>query len=149
VGLTVSLTVTVTVGLTVTVTAGLTVTLTVGLTVTWAVVVRRFNPIRIELFGSLCPFYRYGESVREALANPAWACPVCRGICRLQLLPPAQGVAPHGDPPTERYLPSLPLYCMPLHCMPLYCMPLYCMPLYIAVCHCTLLYATVLYATVL
>lgn len=26
-------------------------------------------------------FYRYGENVTEAVINPKWTCPACRGIC--------------------------------------------------------------------
>jgi len=41
-------------------------------------------------------FCRYGEHVLEALQNPTWICPVCRGICNCSLCRQAKGWAPTG-----------------------------------------------------
>lgn len=39
---------------------------------------------------------RYGESVAEALRDPAWSCPPCRGICNCSICFSRQGRAPTG-----------------------------------------------------
>ncbi|KAK4772817.1 hypothetical protein SAY86_014592 [Trapa natans] len=38
-----------------------------------------------------CLYMRYGEHVLEALENPNWICPVCRGICNCSLCRQAKG----------------------------------------------------------
>ncbi|XP_061341327.1 uncharacterized protein LOC133287682 [Gastrolobium bilobum] len=43
-----------------------------------------------------CLYMRYGEHVLEALQNPTWICPVCRGICNCSLCRQAKGWAPTG-----------------------------------------------------
>ncbi|KAL5099338.1 hypothetical protein RYX36_003665 [Vicia faba] len=43
-----------------------------------------------------CLYMRYGEHVLEALANPTWKCPACRGICNCSLCRNAKGWAPTG-----------------------------------------------------
>ncbi|KAL8117560.1 uncharacterized protein LOC141723719 [Apium graveolens] len=43
-----------------------------------------------------CLYMRYGENVLEALQNPDWICPVCRGICNCSLCRNAKGWAPTG-----------------------------------------------------
>ncbi|WOH10054.1 hypothetical protein DCAR_0729515 [Daucus carota subsp. sativus] len=43
-----------------------------------------------------CLYMRYGENVFEALQNPDWICPVCRGICNCSLCRNAKGWAPTG-----------------------------------------------------
>ncbi|GAU47354.1 hypothetical protein TSUD_190200, partial [Trifolium subterraneum] len=43
-----------------------------------------------------CLYMRYGEHVLEALADPTWKCPVCRGICNCSLCRQAKGWAPTG-----------------------------------------------------
>ncbi|OWM66296.1 hypothetical protein CDL15_Pgr013513 [Punica granatum] len=43
-----------------------------------------------------CLKMRYGEHVLEALENPNWICPVCRGICNCSLCRQAKGWAPTG-----------------------------------------------------
>ncbi|KAE9606751.1 hypothetical protein Lal_00026224 [Lupinus albus] len=43
-----------------------------------------------------CLYMRYGEHVIEALENPTWLCPVCRGICNCSLCRQAKGWAPTG-----------------------------------------------------
>ncbi|KAK4262244.1 hypothetical protein QN277_027826 [Acacia crassicarpa] len=43
-----------------------------------------------------CLYMRYGEHVLEALQNPNWICPVCRGICNCSLCRQAKGWAPTG-----------------------------------------------------
>ncbi|XP_061341986.1 uncharacterized protein LOC133288277 [Gastrolobium bilobum] len=43
-----------------------------------------------------CLYMRYGEHVLEALQNPTWICPVCRGICNCSLCRNAKGWAPTG-----------------------------------------------------
>lgn len=40
--------------------------------------------------------FRYGEHVLEALENPNWICPVCRGICNCSLCRQAKGWCPTG-----------------------------------------------------
>lgn len=44
-----------------------------------------------------CLYMRYGEHVLEALQNPTWLCPVCRGICNCSLCRQAKGWAPTGS----------------------------------------------------
>ncbi|XVF17759.1 hypothetical protein REPUB_Repub10bG0151400 [Reevesia pubescens] len=44
-----------------------------------------------------CLYMRYGEHVLEALENPNWVCPVCRGICNCSLCRQAKGWAPTGS----------------------------------------------------
>lgn len=48
---------------------------------------------------------RYGENVLEALQNPNWICPVCRGICNCSLCRQAKGWPPTG--PLYRKISSL------------------------------------------
>ncbi|KFK24410.1 hypothetical protein AALP_AAs65492U000200 [Arabis alpina] len=43
-----------------------------------------------------CLFMRYGEHVLEALENPNWVCPVCRGICNCSLCRNGKGWVPTG-----------------------------------------------------
>uniref|UniRef100_A0A1J3GE43 Cell division cycle-associated 7-like protein n=1 Tax=Noccaea caerulescens TaxID=107243 RepID=A0A1J3GE43_NOCCA len=43
-----------------------------------------------------CLFMRYGEHVLEALENPNWKCPVCRGICNCSLCRNHKGWVPTG-----------------------------------------------------
>ncbi|GKU94648.1 hypothetical protein SLEP1_g8108 [Rubroshorea leprosula] len=43
-----------------------------------------------------CLYMRYGEHVLEAIENPNWVCPVCRGICNCSLCRNAKGWAPTG-----------------------------------------------------
>ncbi|XP_009140468.1 cell division cycle-associated protein 7 [Brassica rapa] len=43
-----------------------------------------------------CLFMRYGEHVLEALDNPEWVCPVCRGICNCSLCRNHKGWVPTG-----------------------------------------------------
>ncbi|CAH1429578.1 unnamed protein product [Lactuca virosa] len=43
-----------------------------------------------------CLYMRYGENVLEAMLNPNWICPVCRGICNCSLCRQAKGWAPTG-----------------------------------------------------
>ncbi|XP_057449474.1 uncharacterized protein LOC130740792 [Lotus japonicus] len=43
-----------------------------------------------------CLYMRYGEHVLEALENPDWICPPCRGICNCSLCRQAKGWAPTG-----------------------------------------------------
>ncbi|XVE87211.1 hypothetical protein DITRI_Ditri18aG0098000 [Diplodiscus trichospermus] len=44
-----------------------------------------------------CLYMRYGEHVLEAIENPNWVCPVCRGICNCSLCRQAKGWAPTGS----------------------------------------------------
>ncbi|RYQ80495.1 hypothetical protein Ahy_Scaffold1g106870 isoform B [Arachis hypogaea] len=44
-----------------------------------------------------CLYMRYGEHVLEALQNPNWKCPACRGICNCSLCRQAKGWAPTGS----------------------------------------------------
>ncbi|XP_058772774.1 uncharacterized protein LOC131646838 [Vicia villosa] len=44
-----------------------------------------------------CLYMRYGEHVLEALADPTWKCPPCRGICNCSLCRTARGWAPTGN----------------------------------------------------
>lgn len=39
---------------------------------------------------------RYGEHVLEAIENPKWICPVCRGICSCSFCRAAKGWPPTG-----------------------------------------------------
>ncbi|GLU13637.1 hypothetical protein SLE2022_302620 [Rubroshorea leprosula] len=43
-----------------------------------------------------CLYMRYGEHVLEAIENPNWVCPVCRGICNCSLCRNARGWVPTG-----------------------------------------------------
>ncbi|KAF3438882.1 hypothetical protein FNV43_RR17157 [Rhamnella rubrinervis] len=43
-----------------------------------------------------CLYMRYGEHVLEALENPDWICPACRGICNCSLCRKAKGWPPTG-----------------------------------------------------
>ncbi|XP_050208476.1 uncharacterized protein LOC126657754 [Mercurialis annua] len=43
-----------------------------------------------------CLYMRYGEHVLEALEDPNWICPACRGICNCSLCRQAKGWAPTG-----------------------------------------------------
>ncbi|CAF1860967.1 hypothetical protein HID58_062118 [Brassica napus] len=43
-----------------------------------------------------CLLMRYGEHVLEALDNPEWVCPVCRGICNCSLCRNHKGWVPTG-----------------------------------------------------
>ncbi|KAI3503135.1 hypothetical protein L1887_31571 [Cichorium endivia] len=43
-----------------------------------------------------CLYMRYGENVLEAMQNPDWICPACRGICNCSLCRQAKGWAPTG-----------------------------------------------------
>ncbi|CAA7033198.1 unnamed protein product [Microthlaspi erraticum] len=43
-----------------------------------------------------CLYMRYGEHVMEALENPDWKCPVCRGICNCSLCRNHKGWVPTG-----------------------------------------------------
>ncbi|KAI4325848.1 hypothetical protein MLD38_031212 [Melastoma candidum] len=52
-----------------------------------------------------CLYMRYGEHVLEALGNPNWVCPVCRGICNCSLCRQAKGWAPTG--PMYRKISSM------------------------------------------
>ncbi|XP_022631529.1 cell division cycle-associated 7-like protein isoform X2 [Vigna radiata var. radiata] len=47
-------------------------------------------------YGISANLSRYGEHVLEALQNPTWLCPVCRGICNCSLCRQAKGWAPTG-----------------------------------------------------
>eukprot|EP00897_Mesotaenium_endlicherianum_P008432 jgi/Mesen1/7617/ME000004S07887 len=44
-----------------------------------------------------CLFMRYGENVREANANGAWVCPVCRGLCNCSFCRVKRGWPPTGS----------------------------------------------------
>ncbi|CAN7068523.1 unnamed protein product [Brassica oleracea var. botrytis] len=44
-----------------------------------------------------CLYMRYGEHVLEALENPDWICPVCRGICNCSLCRKRKGWLPTGN----------------------------------------------------
>ncbi|AES94795.2 putative Zinc-finger domain of monoamine-oxidase A repressor R1 [Medicago truncatula] len=44
-----------------------------------------------------CLYMRYGEHVIEALADPTWKCPRCRGICNCSLCRKAKGWEPTGN----------------------------------------------------
>ncbi|XP_073047342.1 uncharacterized protein [Primulina eburnea] len=52
-----------------------------------------------------CLYMRYGENVLEAIQNPNWICPVCRGICNCSLCRQAKGWPPTG--PLYRKISSL------------------------------------------
>ncbi|WCJ31039.1 Zinc-finger domain of monoamine-oxidase A repressor R1 [Euphorbia peplus] len=43
-----------------------------------------------------CLYMRYGEHVLEAIENPNWICPPCRGICNCSLCRNGKGWAPTG-----------------------------------------------------
>ncbi|KAI3824122.1 hypothetical protein L1987_05571 [Smallanthus sonchifolius] len=61
---------------------------------------RRTHCIKCNLvqgqFCGDCLYMRYGENVLEAMQNPDWICPVCRGICNCSLCRQAKGWAPTG-----------------------------------------------------
>ncbi|AES94798.2 putative Zinc-finger domain of monoamine-oxidase A repressor R1 [Medicago truncatula] len=44
-----------------------------------------------------CLYMRYGEHVLEALADPTWKCPPCRGICNCSICRNAKGWEPTGN----------------------------------------------------
>ncbi|XP_073158019.1 uncharacterized protein [Henckelia pumila] len=52
-----------------------------------------------------CLYMRYGENVLEAIQNPNWICPVCRGVCNCSLCRQAKGWPPTG--PLYRKISSL------------------------------------------
>ncbi|MED6167391.1 hypothetical protein PIB30_002362 [Stylosanthes scabra] len=54
------------------------------------------NLVQGQLCGD-CLYMRYGEHVLEALQNPNWKCPVCRGICNCSLCRQSKGWAPTGS----------------------------------------------------
>ncbi|CAN6363172.1 unnamed protein product [Urochloa humidicola] len=43
-----------------------------------------------------CLYMRYGENVLEAMKNPNWICPVCRGICNCSICRTKKGWFPTG-----------------------------------------------------
>nr|XP_023011528.1 cell division cycle-associated 7-like protein [Leptinotarsa decemlineata] len=47
-------------------------------------------------FCGICLENRYGEDAIEALKNPNWTCPVCRGICNCSLCRRKEGKRPTG-----------------------------------------------------
>ncbi|XP_058010524.1 uncharacterized protein LOC110664378 isoform X2 [Hevea brasiliensis] len=49
-----------------------------------------------QVKGKTCHQCRYGEHVLEAIENPNWICPVCRGICNCSLCRQSKGWAPTG-----------------------------------------------------
>ncbi|EXC35386.1 hypothetical protein L484_026711 [Morus notabilis] len=53
------------------------------------------NAVRGQFCGD-CLYMRYGEHVLEAIENPNWICPVCRGICNCSFCRQAKGWAPTG-----------------------------------------------------
>ncbi|XP_076935869.1 uncharacterized protein LOC143602740 [Bidens hawaiensis] len=55
----------------------------------------RCNMVQGQFCGD-CLYMRYGENVLEAMQNPNWICPVCRGICNCSLCRQAKGWAPTG-----------------------------------------------------
>ncbi|XP_071703758.1 uncharacterized protein [Rutidosis leptorrhynchoides] len=55
----------------------------------------RCNLVQGQFCGD-CLYMRYGENVLEAMKNPNWICPVCRGICNCSLCRQAKGWAPTG-----------------------------------------------------
>ena len=49
--------------------------------------------------GSICGTClptRYGQQVQDALLDPKWACPVCRGVCNCSLCRNKHGLPPTG-----------------------------------------------------
>ncbi|VEN34026.1 unnamed protein product, partial [Callosobruchus maculatus] len=48
------------------------------------------------MFCGVCLKNRYGEDVAEALLDPNWRCPVCRGICNCSLCRELKGKRPTG-----------------------------------------------------
>lgn len=40
--------------------------------------------------------YRYGENAREALLDPEWECPPCRGLCNCSICRTRDGKRPTG-----------------------------------------------------
>ncbi|KAL6222514.1 hypothetical protein ACLB2K_005906 [Fragaria x ananassa] len=53
------------------------------------------NKIHGQFCGD-CLYMRYGENVLEAIENPKWICPVCRGICNCSFCRTAKGWPPTG-----------------------------------------------------
>ncbi|VVB18304.1 unnamed protein product [Arabis nemorensis] len=53
---------------------------------------RIYDPFK----GKTCHQCRYGEHVLEALENPKWVCPVCRGICNCSMCRNHKGWVPTG-----------------------------------------------------
>ncbi|XP_048335958.2 uncharacterized protein LOC107424729 [Ziziphus jujuba] len=53
------------------------------------------NKVQGQFCGD-CLYMRYGEHVLEAIENPDWMCPACRGICNCSLCRQAKGWAPTG-----------------------------------------------------
>ncbi|XP_078151519.1 uncharacterized protein LOC144546827 isoform X3 [Carex rostrata] len=53
---------------------------------------RIYDPVK----GKTCHQCRYGENVLEAIKNPDWMCPVCRGICNCSLCRLKKGWNPTG-----------------------------------------------------
>ncbi|XP_003245746.1 cell division cycle-associated protein 7 [Acyrthosiphon pisum] len=49
------------------------------------------------MFCGFCLGKRYGEDVAEALLNPVWACPPCRGQCNCSICRRHQGKDPTGQ----------------------------------------------------
>lgn len=49
------------------------------------------------MFCGFCLGRRYGEDVAEALLNPVWACPPCRGECNCSICRRYQGKDPTGQ----------------------------------------------------
>ncbi|KAG6666366.1 uncharacterized protein LOC122306418 [Carya illinoinensis] len=56
---------------------------------------RDCNMVQGQFCGD-CLYMRYGEHVLEAIQNPSWICPVCRGICNCSLCRQAKGWPPTG-----------------------------------------------------
>ncbi|XP_050388227.1 uncharacterized protein LOC126805439 [Argentina anserina] len=53
------------------------------------------NKIHGQFCGD-CLYMRYGEHVLEAIEDPKWICPVCRGICNCSFCRTAKGWPPTG-----------------------------------------------------
>ncbi|XP_060857777.1 uncharacterized protein LOC132935300 [Metopolophium dirhodum] len=49
------------------------------------------------MFCGFCLVRRYGEDVAQALLNPVWACPPCRGQCNCSICRRYQGKIPTGQ----------------------------------------------------
>ncbi|PRQ47806.1 putative transcription factor C2H2 family [Rosa chinensis] len=56
---------------------------------------RQCNRLHGQFCGD-CLYMRYGEHVLEAIENPKWICPVCRGICNCSFCRTAKGWPPTG-----------------------------------------------------
>lgn len=50
----------------------------------------------LGMFCGVCIKNRYGEDAAEALLNPEWICPVCRGKCNCSICRTNQGKRPTG-----------------------------------------------------